>query len=229
MSLAELCHWETVPPFGTDFQPIPELLPPDVQRAVASGAVVVDGRSPEAFEAAHIPGSLNVPMNADDFAERSHAALGQHAAVIAVAADDVDSRAMAWMLAETGSAEVVRVGDGGVRGYQSAGYGVVSQPTVGADRLLSDLRLGGVELLDVRDDHEWQRGHVAGSLHVPLRALAVVERLLPRTPVVVACGDGIRSATAASVLRRLGHTNVWRAAGQSMPYFLRMQLSLGRG
>jgi rhodanese-related sulfurtransferase len=210
-----------------DIQPIPELLLADVQRAVARGAIVVDGRSPETYEAGHIPGSLNVPMDADGFAERSLAVLEHQAPVIAVGTDDVDSGVMGWMLADAGFAAAVRIGGGGVRRYQSAGYGVDRHTAVGGERLLSDLRLGGVVLVDVREDEEWRSGHVPGSVHVPLRELAAAERVLPRAPIVVACADGIRAATAASALRRFGHANVWRVAGRGIPYFLSRRVNLG--
>ncbi len=60
-------------------------------------------------------------------------------------------------------------------------------------------------LLDVREDDEWRAGRIAGSSHIPLRALA--ERLgeLPSDRTIVAvCRSGNRSAAAVRGLRQLG-------------------------
>ena len=65
-----------------------------------------------------------------------------------------------------------------------------------------------------------------GSVHIPLRSLGGAGRSLPRTPLMVACGDGRRAATAASVLRRFGHGNVWRIAGAGLPFLLSRRLDL---
>ena len=116
---------------------------------------------------------------------------------------------------------------GGVAAYRAAGHPVGRQHAVPADRVLRDLESGGAVLVDAREDDDWVRGHVPGSLHVPLRSVAAAASILPQTPVVVACTDGRRAATAASILRRRGHANVWRVAGAGVPYLLNRRLDLG--
>ena len=65
-------------------------------------------------------------------------------------------------------------------------------------------------LLDVREEDEWEEGHVEGSLHVPYHELRDgLPGDLPRdTPLAVACSVGNRSSLAASLLRRAGLENV---------------------
>ncbi|HUQ42535.1 MAG TPA: rhodanese-like domain-containing protein [Candidatus Limnocylindrales bacterium] len=61
-------------------------------------------------------------------------------------------------------------------------------------------------LIDVREDDEWQAGHIEGSIHVPLGELG--ERLsdLPLGGRIVAvCRSGSRSGTAVRGLRQLGY------------------------
>jgi len=116
---------------------------------------------------------------------------------------------------------------GGVEAYAGAGFEVASQRAVPAERVVEDLELGGAVLVDVRDDDDWVRGHVPGSLHIPLRSVVAASALLPRTPILVACADGSRAATAASMLRRAGHANIWRVAGAGVPYLLSRRLTLG--
>ena len=63
-------------------------------------------------------------------------------------------------------------------------------------------------LLDVREPHEWEAGHLEGALHIPLgRLLGTPETLgeLNRSePVVIYCQHGIRSLNAMRHLREQG-------------------------
>lgn len=63
-------------------------------------------------------------------------------------------------------------------------------------------------LLDVREDHEWARGHLPGAVHLSRGILERdVERLYPDpdTELVLYCGGGFRSALAAESLQRMGY------------------------
>ncbi|MES2922893.1 MAG: rhodanese-like domain-containing protein [Verrucomicrobiota bacterium] len=75
----------------------------------------------------------------------------------------------------------------------------------------------GAQLLDVRTKEEWDEGHLKGAKLVTLseegfadKAKAVLD---PKKPVVVYCGSGTRSATAAKLLRNGGFTTVFDMAG----------------
>lgn len=71
-------------------------------------------------------------------------------------------------------------------------------------------------IVDVREQAEWDEGHVPGAVHVPRGNLesriesAVPDRL---RSVVVYCGSGSRSAFAAKTLEELGYENVVSLAG----------------
>ncbi len=204
---------------------VPALPAAAVEHAVAGGAVAVDGRSPESYDACHVAGSVNVPFKDDGFEDRASCVIDPDTAVVAVGGADVDPWAMAQALVRAGF-RAWGILKGGVPAYNRAGCPVGLQRAITADRLLEDLRLGGAVLVDVRDDEQWLRDHVPGSLHIPLPSLAAAGRYLPRTPLVVACEDGRRAATAASVLRRGGHANIWRIAGAGIPYLLSRRLDL---
>jgi hydroxyacylglutathione hydrolase len=206
---------------------VAQLGPDDVHRAIAEGALVIDGRPPEAYDACHVPGSVNVPMDGGELASRARMAVGRDPGAIAVAGSDIESLALAVVLDRAGCGGVGRILAGGVDAYRSAGYAVGHQRVVAAERVVDDLELGGAVLVDARDDEDWVRRHVPGSLHIPLRSVAAAAALLPQTPVAVACTDGRRAATAASILRRRGHANIWRVAGGGLPYLLSRWLNLG--
>jgi len=62
-------------------------------------------------------------------------------------------------------------------------------------------------LLDVREDDEWQAGHIDGAQHIPLGQLAGRIAELPTGRSIVAvCRSGSRSATAVRGLRQMGYT-----------------------
>jgi rhodanese-related sulfurtransferase len=80
-------------------------------------------------------------------------------------------------------------------------------------------------LIDVREDSEWERGHLPGAIHLGRGILERdIEALIPDTSadIVLYCGGGYRSALAADALQRMGYTNVksmdggfrgWKDAG----------------
>jgi len=82
----------------------------------------------------------------------------------------------------------------------------------------------GLVVLDVREQVEWDHGHIEGALHVPLMDLP--ERLaeLPAAQTLVVCKVGGRSAQATGYLAQQGHDVVnldggmldWEAAGRPM-------------
>jgi rhodanese-related sulfurtransferase len=66
-------------------------------------------------------------------------------------------------------------------------------------------------LIDVREDHEWARGHLPGAVHLGKGIVERdVENRVPdkRTPIVCYCGGGYRSALVADSLQKMGYTNV---------------------
>lgn len=69
----------------------------------------------------------------------------------------------------------------------------------------SELQRGGAILLDVREDAEWQAGHVPGARHIPLSRLPSRMGDLPaRRQVITVCRSGARSRRAASMLAKDG-------------------------
>jgi len=66
-------------------------------------------------------------------------------------------------------------------------------------------------LIDVREDHEWAKGHLPGAVHLGKGIIERdVETKFPDTgaELVLYCGGGFRSALAADNLQKMGYTNV---------------------
>lgn len=63
-----------------------------------------------------------------------------------------------------------------------------------------------VAVIDVRQPAEWRRGHIQGSVNLPLSQLASRLHKLPTgKPIVTVCASGHRSAVAARTLQNAGH------------------------
>ena len=65
-------------------------------------------------------------------------------------------------------------------------------------------------LVDVREDNEWEKGHVQGAVHLSKGIIERdVEKLYPEkdTKLVLYCGGGFRSALVADNLQKMGYSN----------------------
>jgi rhodanese-related sulfurtransferase len=93
-------------------------------------------------------------------------------------------------------------------------------------REVSELLLQGeVQLVDVRQPHEYEAGHIENATHIELGSLATQAHSLDRDrPVILVCRSGGRSAMATQALSQAGfdaHNMAggmleWTAAGLSM-------------
>lgn len=72
----------------------------------------------------------------------------------------------------------------------------------------------GVFILDVREPHEWNAGHIPGATLIPLGSLAKGSGDVPHLePVVIVCRSGNRSAQARDLLKSIGFKHVTSMAG----------------
>ena len=60
----------------------------------------------------------------------------------------------------------------------------------------------GAEILDVRTQREWDKGHIEEATHIPLQDLQnhVLALKKMNKPFIVCCESGVRSAKAAKFL-----------------------------
>jgi len=64
----------------------------------------------------------------------------------------------------------------------------------------------GAQLVDVRAEHEWEMGRIAGATHLPLAELAERAAEIDKDrPVVLYCRGGNRSTMAAEALAAEGY------------------------
>ena len=86
----------------------------------------------------------------------------------------------------------------------------------------NDVEASGVEnlvknkefLLDVREDYEYQDGHIKGAVNLPLREILEKKDTLPKDKdIYVYCRSGHRSADAVNFLKSLGFEKIHNIEG----------------
>jgi len=116
--------------------------------------------------------------------------------------------------------QLLRVGFDTIEGYvaspasewQAAGFPVSRVTQISVDELRE--RGNALTLIDVRSEGEWNAGHVAGAIHVPIGDVnARTGDLSKARPIATMCEGGYRSMLAASMLMRAGFSNVLNVAG----------------
>jgi len=204
----------------TEATPVEPLLPERVRELIDTGAILIDGRDQREFDSAHVPGSINVTMNQSGVGTRAAWVVDPKSEVITTANGDEEAHRMARRLEAVGFRNLRGYLGGGLNVWRAAKLGVETTPAIDVPTLAQRLEKGEVVLLDVREDDEWQEGHVEGSIHTPYRTLrnGVSEELRNAgKPLAVACSGGIRSSLAASLLKRAGIEDVEHVADGGVP------------
>ena len=72
-------------------------------------------------------------------------------------------------------------------------------------------------LIDVRTSAEYRRGHLPGSINIPLSHIKDVQKYAPNknTPIHLCCKSGSRSAQAKSILTSMGYMNITDMGGSA--------------
>jgi molybdopterin/thiamine biosynthesis adenylyltransferase/rhodanese-related sulfurtransferase len=87
---------------------------------------------------------------------------------------------------------------------------------VDATRARELVEAGEPLVVDVREQDEWDEGHIPGAVHIPRGHLeSRIERAAPDAtrPIIVYCSAGNRSAFAAKTLGELGYQDVVSLSG----------------
>ncbi len=187
-----------------------------VGELLAQGTLLVDTRPAADYATAHIPGTINLPLNRSFTTwagwlvpyTRDFYLLIDHARVDAL---DQAVRDLA-MIGLDRIGGYIDCDEETLAAWRGAGRPLGSIRTMTARRLAERLATGDVSVVDVRAGYEWDDGHVPGARHIPLGLLPARFDELPPGPVVMQCLTGSRSAIAASIVAARGR-EVWNLEG----------------
>ena len=191
-------------------------MPPALAGDALSGALrdgtVLDIRPLRAYAAAHVAGTLNIPV-IKAFTKWAGWLLPYDRDLYLIAPDAGTTAAAQIALASIGLDRVVGTfGPELITAAAAAGTARQTQ-RVSIDQAAT-LQNGGTLVVDVRERHEWTAGHFDGAVHHPLGTLPATLATIDRaTPLALHCQGGTRSAIGASLLETMGFTNVTDLTG----------------
>jgi glyoxylase-like metal-dependent hydrolase (beta-lactamase superfamily II)/rhodanese-related sulfurtransferase len=192
-----------------DESKMPEALDYDeAAAAIERGAMLVDGRNPEAFAQGHLGGSINVGLEGR-YAEFAGSVIPTDADIVLITDPGQELE---------GKNRLARIGFDRVVGYLADPYQVMFEHRDAvhvASRLTAAAfeqrraEIPELQIVDVRNPGEVTAGTIPGAATIPVGELPRrVDELDRSKPTVVYCAGGYRSSVAASVLRQRGFTDV---------------------
>lgn len=205
-----------------DEVPVHELAPLTlgaILRAQRSGAQVLDTRSPEDFAAGHLAGSTHIGLTGR-FARWAETLLSPDRPIVLVCTPGSEQE-VAGLLESAGLHRVMGYLRGGIEALRGMVALVRHPARITSPALRRRLARGCLSLIDVREEGEWRREAIPGSVNIPLEHLRERLAKVPEGAIVVYCRTGERSSTAASLLEQTGRMNVvdlvggmnaWKAA-----------------
>jgi hydroxyacylglutathione hydrolase len=185
------------------------LTPRQVEVKRSEGALVVDVRTDLQFDDAHIPDAVCNPAVRAGFGTKLAWVADREQPLVLVGRDDDDAKHAGHLAASVGITNIAGYLSGGMTSWRQE-----KRPTVSIERITVDelhARADGrdLQILDVREQSEWDAGHIPGSVFTPYHDVREIPvGVDPQRPVAVICSSGQRSAVAASLLRRQGADHV---------------------
>ncbi len=194
--------------------PLPApLTPAEFRQEAEKGAVIVDTSEPAAFGGAHIRGAYSIWL--EGLPRFSGWVLPYDKPILLVLEDHAQLERAVRYLIRTGYERIIGYLRDGIEGWYNAGLPIESLPLLSVHQLKGMLERGEELLvLDTRGQHEWQSGHIAGSIHIYIGYLEQRLAEVPRSkPVAVICNVGHRAGLGASILLRAGYPMVYNVLG----------------
>jgi hydroxyacylglutathione hydrolase len=195
------------------------LAPRQVQQQRSRGALLVDVRTDQQFDDAHIPGAISIPMLNAGFGSKLAWLADREQAIVLIGRDDEDGRGAGRLAVAVGIRKLAGFLHGGMTSWRQE-----RRPVERIERVsLADLPARAeadpeLQILDVRERGEWDAGHIPGSTFAPWHDIAgVPDGVAAERPVAVICGSGRRSAVAASLIQRYGAARVIHVVDGGVP------------
>ena len=200
------------------------LAPRQLGLAQDQGAMLVDVRTGQQFDDAHIPDSISIPMLRAGFGSRLAWLADRDQETVFVGRDDADGRHAAELAVAVGIRRLGGFLHGGFTSWRQERRPVGRVERVAIEQLAARRSDDpGLVLLDVRERTEWDAGHIPGSEWIPWHELRdAPEALDLGRPIAVLCSSGRRAGTAASLLQHHGATRVLHVVDGGVPAWGRL-------
>ena len=190
----------------------PALAPRQVDLKSQEGALIVDVRTAQQFDEAHIPGAVCITALTAGFGSRLAWIADREQEIVLVGRDDEDALRAAKLATAVGIRRLAGYLHGGMTSWREERRPVAHVEPLPIGGLHA--RWDELQILDAREQTEWDAGHIPGSVHVPYHDIrAIPDGIDPAQPVAAVCASGQRAAVAASLLARYGAEHVVHVTG----------------
>lgn len=181
-----------------------------VKNHLENGVTVLDTRSPDEFEKAFIPGSINIGLDGT-YAVWVGSLIDINVQLVLVTPEGREEESIT-RLARVGYEKVAGYLQGGIAAWREAGFPTDSIQSVSPEEFAQAFGSGksGYDLIDVRRPGEFESGHVEHAENICLSNFSAPEtyaQLQRAEPFYLHCAGGYRSMIAASLLKARGINN----------------------
>jgi glyoxylase-like metal-dependent hydrolase (beta-lactamase superfamily II)/rhodanese-related sulfurtransferase len=211
-------------PLLTDGVELLPLAPRQVEQKRAAGAMLVDVRTDQQFDDAHVHGSTCNPMLRAGFGSKLAWLADREQEIVFVGRDDEDGRRAGRLAVAVGIRRLGGFLHGGMTSWRQERREVGRIERLALEALPERVAaVPDLQLLDVRERSEWDKGHIPGSAFAPWHDIdGIPDGIDPGRPVAVLCASGERAATAASLVRRYGAEQVIHVVDGGVPAWGRL-------
>lgn len=218
-------------PLVTDGVELLPLAPRQVELKRSDGALLVDVRTDQQFDDAHIPDAVCIPMLRAGFGSKLAWIADREQQIVFIGRDDEDGRVAGRLAVAVGLRKLGGYLHGGMTSWRQEGREAAETERLPLDDLPARAAADpGLQILDVRERAEWDAGHIPGSSFTPWHDIAGMPTGLdPARPIAVLCASGQRAATAASLVQRHGGQGVIHVVGGGVPKWGRLGQPLVTG
>jgi hydroxyacylglutathione hydrolase len=203
------------------------LTPRQVEQRRAGGALLVDVRTDLQFDDAHIPGAVSNTMVRSGFGTKLGWIANPEQEIVFLGRDDEDGRLAARLAIAVGVRNLRGYLSGGMTSWRAEGREVERVERINVRELHE--RDGSLQVLDVREASEWNKGHIPRSVHMPYHDIHEIPAgIEPERAVAVICASGQRSAVGASLLKAHGAREVLHVVEGGVPLWERLGFPIER-
>jgi rhodanese-related sulfurtransferase len=194
--------------------------------------VLVDSRTPEEFQEAHIRGAISIPEKV--FEEKIFLLPPDKKAPVVLYCNGVKcgKSKKAAKKAEAAGYKNLSIYAEGFPVWEEKGLAIVAGPEHATKietaklkpaeiRQLLDAKSSDIVIVDVRDESEFKEGRIPTAINIPVETFALRSEVLPKEKkIVVYCNTGGRSYNAYRKLMKLAYPSIfqttfaeWKEAG----------------
>ncbi len=206
-------------PLITEGVEVLPLAPRQVEQKRSEGALLVDVRTDQQFDDAHIPGAISIPIHGAGFGSRLAWLADREQDIVLVGRDDDDGRVAARLALSVGMRRLAGVLHGGMTSWRQEKRPVERIERIALEELSERAdSMPDLQFMDVRERTEWEAGHIPEAVFTPWHDIeGLPEGLDPEKPVAVMCAGGPRAGVASGLLQRHGASKVIHVVEGGVP------------